>query len=146
MQCGRPLCQHTCPVFPVDPAGFDDVAEELQQQWQASAQSSDQQQNPAMSQQQQQTPDQHQQESSLQHIHRATPAADAINFDLFPSTPSSLQQSLTLRDTKRGLAFNAFSDAGIVRQSEQVGEQISLTSCLLGVSPHWIVLVTVTPS
>ncbi|KAL3130747.1 hypothetical protein ABBQ38_000093 [Trebouxia sp. C0009 RCD-2024] len=107
----------------LDPSGFDDVADELQKQWQESLHLPDQQQHQSSSNQQQQTsnqsPSQPSQSSSEARV-REPSATEQTNFGVFPSTPSTLQQSLGARGTENAAALNAFSQANIVRQDEQV--------------------------
>ena len=135
------LYQHTCAVSSADPSGFDEVADGLQQQWQASVQVLDQQHNQTTNQQQQQPSNQHQQ-SSIQQIDKDTLASDTMNSEPFPSTPASLQQSVTSEDTDRASALNAFSQPNIVRQYEQVRTRICITSYPLGVGTVWNIQMT----
>ncbi|KAL3138774.1 hypothetical protein ABBQ32_005618 [Trebouxia sp. C0010 RCD-2024] len=106
----------------LDPSGFDDVADELQMQWQESLHLGlpDQQQHQSSGTQQQQTPNQSQPQSSNEARVREPSATEQMNSVVFPATPSSLEQSLVVRGAECAAALNAFSQASIVRQYKQV--------------------------
>lgn len=90
--------------MPADPYSFEQVADQLQRHWQATAQAqplTSVQQSPAGS--------------------ASDPLASTSNPELFPSTPSALGQSLVPhRQSGNAPALEAFSQAGIARQYEQV--------------------------
>ncbi|DBA71941.1 TPA: hypothetical protein ACH3X2_010694 [Trebouxia sp. C0005] len=82
----------------LDPYSFEEVADELQQHWQATGQA----QVPAG--------------NSTTHT-----LLETSSLELFPSTPASLQQSIIpQRVSEHGPNLQAFSQASIARQYEQV--------------------------